>query len=86
MIIPHSTIRSSVEHLYEAGGLPRGDKTGWPSVDKLYTVGMNQWTVVTGNPGGGKSEWLDAVMVNLAKQGDWRFFIYSPENQPLALH
>lgn len=85
-IIPHQAIRESVSALYESGGLPRGDKTGWPNLDKLYTIGMSQWTVITGLPNSGKSEWLDALMVNLAKQGDWKFFIYSPENQPLALH
>ena len=86
MIIPHATIRAGVEQLYHSGGLPKGQSTGWPSVDKHYTVGMSQWTVVTGTPNSGKSEWLDALMVNLAKSGEWKFFIYSPENQPLALH
>lgn len=86
MIIPHDVIRQGVESLWKAGGLPRGDLTGWPSVDPLYTVGLNQWTLITGTPNSGKSEWLDALMVNLAKQGDWKFFIYSPENQPLELH
>ena len=85
-IIQHNLIRTNVEALYESGGLPPGCSTGWPSVDKLYTVGMRQWTLVTGNPHSGKSEWLDALMVNLAKSGDWRFFIYSPENQPLSAH
>lgn len=86
MIIPHSLIRLDVEALWKSGGLPRGDSTGWPSVDQFYTVAMNQWTLVTGSPNSGKSEWLDALMVNLAKQGNWQFFIYSPENMPLQLH
>ena len=86
MIIPHSSIRVAVEALYESGGLPRGQSTGWPSVDQFYTVGMNQWTLVTGTPNSGKSEWLDALLVNLAKSGQWKFWIFSPENQPLALH
>jgi twinkle protein len=86
MIVPHDHIRDAVFHLYRSGGLPRGTSTGWPSVDRLYTVGMGQWTVVTGTPNSGKSEWVDALMVNLAKQEPWRFFIYSPENQPLELH
>lgn len=85
-ILQHGVIRESVEAIYAAGGLPKGQKTGWPSVDKLYTVGMNQWTIITGNPGAGKSEWLDALMVNLAKTGEWKFFIYSPENHPVSMH
>jgi twinkle protein len=86
VIVPHELIRGEVEALYKAGGLPRGQSTGWPSVDKFYTVGMSQWTLVTGTPNSGKSEWLDALMVNLARRAEWKFWIYSPENQPLALH
>lgn len=86
MIVPHDQIRERVFDLHRKGGLPRGDLTGWPSVDALYTVGMSQWTLVTGTPNSGKSEWLDALMVNLARQGGWKFFIYSPENHPLELH
>lgn len=86
MIIPHDKTRQEVFDLYDSGGFPKGDSTGWPSVDKLYTIGMSQWTLVTGVPNSGKSEWVDALMVNLAKRGDWKFWIYSPENWPLALH
>lgn len=68
------------------GGLPPGASTGWPSVDEFYTVAPSQWTLITGVPGSGKSEWLDALMVNLAKLGKWRFFVYSPENWPVSLH
>ena len=67
-------------------GLPAGHSTGWPSLDQYYTVAPAQWTLITGTPNSGKSEWLDAMMVNLAKRGKWRFVIYSPENRPLKLH
>jgi twinkle protein len=85
-IIPHDEIRAEVIKLHRAGGLKAGDRTGWPSLDKLYSVALGQWTLVTGVPGSGKSEWLDALMVNLAKQGRWQFIVYSPENWPLELH
>lgn len=71
--------------LYETG-LPCGDSTGWPTLDRHYTVAMNQWTLITGVPHSGKSEWLDALMVNLAERGPWKFCVFSPENRPLALH
>lgn len=86
MIVANSTIREEVRALHKAGGLPPGSSTGWPSVDKLYTVAPSQWTVVTGVPNSGKSEWVDALMVNLAVREEWKFFVYSPENWPLALH
>lgn len=66
-------------------GLPPGDKTGWPSLDKHYTVAPGQFTVLTGWPGSGKSEFLDAMLVNLARQA-WKVAIFSPENQPVELH
>lgn len=86
MIVSHNAIRERVLSLYRSGGLPRGSLTGWPLVDRLYTVGLGQWTLLTGTPNSGKSEWLDALMVNLAKAEPWRFYIYSPENWPLELH
>ena len=86
MIIPHDQIKHDVLSLYEGHGLPRGQSTGWPSIDPLYTVLTSQWTLITGWPNSGKSEWLDALLVNLAKAEPWRFFIYSPENYPLMLH
>jgi twinkle protein len=66
-------------------GLPAGDKTGWPSIDTLYTVAPGQLTVVTGWPGSGKSEWLDAMAVNLSRQA-WKIVYFSPENSPVELH
>jgi twinkle protein len=71
--------------LYDRG-LTRGDSTGWRALDPFYTVASQQWTLVTGIPGSGKSEWLDALLVNLASGGDWTFAFYSPENFPVELH
>jgi twinkle protein len=77
-------LKAQLLDLWEKG-LPSGDKTGWLSVDKLYTVVPGQLTVLTGWPGSGKSEWLDAMLLNLAKRG-WRFALFSPENAPAQLH
>jgi twinkle protein len=75
---------AAIEILW-ARGLAPGDRTGWPSVDRHYTVEPGQLTVLTGWPGSGKSEWLDALLVNLARQG-WKHAVFSPENAPAALH
>jgi twinkle protein len=66
-------------------GLPPGYKTGWSSVDELYTVVPGQLTIVTGWPSSGKSEWLDDLLVNLVKQS-WRIAYFSAENMPLEIH
>lgn len=88
---PVKTVRRTplierTRELYRAGGMPRGSSTGWTELDEFYTVQPGQWTVVTGIPGSGKSEWLDALLVNLAESDDWRFALYSPENYPVETH
>jgi twinkle protein len=70
--------------LYERG-MPRGNSTGWRSVDEHYTVQRGQWSLITGIPGHGKSEWLDALLINLSR-ASWQFVIFSPENQPHEFH
>jgi twinkle protein len=83
-VVIHAGLLEELENLWR-DGLPPGDRTGWPSVDKHYSVVPGQLTILTGWPGSGKSEWLDALLVHLMHQ-DWRIAIFSPENQPLVLH
>ncbi len=78
-------ISSQIDALYNRGS-HRGESTGWLTVDNLYTVRLNEFSIVTGIPGHGKSEFLDALMINLATQRGWSFAIFSPENQPLERH
>jgi twinkle protein len=63
-------------------GTGKGVSTGYGSLDQIYTVAPGQLTVVTGYPSHGKSNFVDQLMVNLAKQHDWKFAICSFENQP----
>lgn len=78
-------VEDAFDNLYYKG-FKRGAKTGWKDLDELYTVVPGQWTIVTGIPGHGKSNFLDSLLVNLAKHSDWNFAIFSPENQPIARH
>ena len=41
-----------------------------------------EFSVVTGVPGSGKSEFLDQIIINLAQQPGWQFAICSFENPP----
>lgn len=68
------------------GEVQRGMPTGWSCMDGHYTVLAGEWTLVTGIPGHGKSEWLDALAVNLANEHGWTFGVFSPENHPPAYH
>lgn len=61
-------------------GMAAGVSTGWENVDRFYTVLPGEVTVVTGIPNMGKSEWLDALVMNLAENHGWRFAAFSPEH------
>lgn len=78
-------ISKDIDELYE-NGMQGGASTGWWGVSNFYTVRPGEWTVVTGVPSHGKSEFVDALLVNLSLNHDWRFAVFSPENQPLQRH
>jgi twinkle protein len=78
-------LTESIDRLYESG-VERGVSTGWGTIDPYYLVRPGAFTVVTGIPSSGKSNWMDAVMVNISKEHGWNFAIFSPENQPLEDH
>ena len=80
-----SQFKKEVTDLYY-DGLPEGTSTGWMNLDRFYKPHEGQLTIVTGVPSHGKSEFIDALTVNLAKKHDWRFAMMSPENFPLELH
>jgi twinkle protein len=77
--------REDLLRLYHQG-FEQGYRTDWRDLDRLYTVRPGEFTAVTGIPGSGKSNWLDALLVNLARQHGWNFALFSPENLPLEQH
>ena len=75
---------NSVVELYEKGFM-QGVSTGFKNVDELFTVAGGQLSVVTGSATSGKSEFIDMIMMNLAKKEDWKFAVCSFEN-PCDIH
>ena len=67
-------------------GVQGGEKTGWNNLDEYYTVRPGEMTIVTGIPSSGKSNFVDALCINLINNCDWRFGVFSPENWPLQRH
>ena len=67
-------------------GVPSGISTGWECVDRKWKIQTGQLVVVTGIPGHGKSEWVDALCCNLAEDQGWATAMFSPENHPVRLH
>lgn len=59
---------------------------GWPTLAKLYKPQPGYMTVVTGIPGHGKSEIIDALLVNLSHLYGHKNLLFSPENFPLEKH
>jgi len=76
-----------IEGLYKHGSKP-GIEIGWVAIDRLYTISQDsgELHIVTGIPGHGKSEFIDAMIVRLAESEGWSFGIFSPENYPLQGH
>jgi twinkle protein len=63
-------------------GRARAHSTGWASIDEFMTIRPGELSVVTGIPNSGKSEFIDALAVNLAHRSGWRFALCSFENSP----
>lgn len=78
-------LKADVIELYEHG-VELGHSTGWKTLDSLYTVRPGELTIVTGIPGSGKSNFVDALMLNLIGVYGWSFAVCSPENWPLPRH
>jgi twinkle protein len=85
MIIKPKDLLDEITSLHETK-LTRGYSTGWDDLDEYFTVRPGEFTVITGMPSHGKSEWLDALCVNLVKKFNFRIPIFSPENHPLEMH
>lgn len=84
-VVEVKDLAGQIDLLYEAG-LLRGLSTGYRNLDEYYTVRAGEFCVVTGTPSSGKSNFMDALAVNLAKEHGWKFAIFSPENQPVENH
>jgi twinkle protein len=72
---------SEVMALFD-GGHDNALSTGLPSLDQLYKIVPGHLAVVTGVPNHGKSEFIDQLMVNLARKQGWTFGLCSFENDP----
>ena len=72
---------SDIEKKYH-GGNGRGESVGFSNIDEIYTIVPGQLSVVTGFPSHGKSNFVDQICVNLARNKDWRFLMASFENPP----
>lgn len=81
-----SDISAQITREYTTGGEREYINVGWPCLAEHYKPEPGYITVVTGIPGHGKSEIIDAILVNLAWLYGHRSLFFSPENYPLVKH
>ena len=63
-----------------------GMHPGWKQLGEHYRPAKGTLNIITGIPSHGKSEFMDALAVNLSLQHKWKWIVFSPENYPLELH
>jgi twinkle protein len=71
--------------LYE-NGMPKGTPCGIYGFDDYLRFQGGLVTTITAPPSTGKSEFLDYIISGLAVKEQWRFGVFSFENQPIELH
>ena len=71
---------------YYNNGIEKGTSTGWVKMDEYLTLQSGKLNILTGIPNSGKSEWLDALIINTIGSNGWKWAIFSPENMPPHLH
>lgn len=84
-IVPTNERKENLFNLYR-DGVPTGTPTGIYGLDDYFRPQGGLVTVITGSPSSGKSEFLDYMTSSLAINQNWRFGIFSFENQPTYLH
>jgi twinkle protein len=55
-------------------------------VDDLFKVAFGEWSIITGIPNSGKSDFVDQLCCNLALKYDFRIAMFSPESFPYEGH
>lgn len=66
-------------------GKPKGEPTFFPPIDdrKNFSWKRGFLYCFTGNPGNGKSEFLNTLLLLKSINSGWRWLVYSPESYPV---
>lgn len=67
-------------------GSPKGLTTGMKNLDAYYSIEFGQYTIITGAPSSGKSEFVDAMCIGYAMKYGHSTAFASPENKPNKYH
>jgi twinkle protein len=55
-------------------------------VDEFFTVRKGEMTIITGIPGHGKTEFIDALIINMIVLHRWKFGVFAAESLPHERH
>lgn len=77
-------LQDDINHIFKYG-YPKADKIG-NELDNYIKWRTQEWTVITGAPGSGKSDVIDQITLALSIYNGWSFGVFSPENRPYYLH
>lgn len=83
-IVPFGGIRSELLKIYR-GEHAKPLSIGFPGLDDIYKILPGTFHVVTGIPNHGKSNFVDQIMINMIRDHNWKFAIFSPEHSS-AMH
>lgn len=78
-------VKDEISHIYKYGH-PQGTKTGWRTLNELFTIHPGMLSVITGIPNHGKSPFLDNLCLNVAENYGTKIGFFSPENGSVANH
>lgn len=78
MIKKFSHIENSLNEMRDKGR-PRGEDTGFKTLDNLYSLKQGSFTFILAPPGHGKSEFSFEILLNQALKYSKKSLIYSPE-------
>lgn len=84
-LITYNDRKNRLLDLYE-NGIPSGTPCGIFGFDDYLRFQGGLVTMITAPPSSGKSEFLDYIISSLAVRENWRFGVFSFENQPTELH
>lgn len=73
-------------HEFWRGGLSKGMLTGMHEFDAIFSAELKQYTLITGVPQSGKSEFLDQMVLKYNLKTKSKVGIVSVENEPFTFH
>lgn len=80
----HDLKEKALEYFHN--GQSKGVHPGWQKLEPLYRPAKSMLSIITGEPGSGKSNWIDCLCSKLAFNHQWKMTFASFETLPIERH